>query len=140
MVTYGDGVIDLDVNALLAFHRSHGKLATVTAVRPPSRFGRLGLGSETAVSEVSAFAEKPQLDSWVSAGFFVFQREVFEYIDSQVNTSLEDKPLERLAEDGQLMAFKHPGFFFAMDTYREYLALNELWDANEAPWRIWDKQ
>jgi glucose-1-phosphate cytidylyltransferase len=134
MVTYGDGVSDLNIQALLAFHRSHGRLATVTTVRPISRFGILELD---ASGEVRHFAEKPQVDGWASAGFFVFERQVLDYLSEDPNCVLEREPLERLAREGQLMAYRHDGFFFAMDTYREYLYLNELWNSGRAPWAVW---
>lgn len=134
MVTYGDGVSDLDVGALLAFHRFHGRLATVTTVRPISRFGILELDPAGGVLH---FAEKPQLDGWASAGFFVFQREALDYLCDEPNCVLEREPLERMVQDGQLMAYRHQGFFYAMDTYREYLYLNELWNSGRAPWAVW---
>jgi glucose-1-phosphate cytidylyltransferase len=133
LVTYGDGVGDVDVQALVEFHRSHGKLATVTTVHPQSRFGVLNVTDNGAVK---CFAEKPQLDGWASAGFFVFDRRVFNYLDGD-DCILEREPLERLAAEGQLMAYRHEGFFFAMDTYREYLVLNELWASGRAPWMVW---
>ena len=134
MVSYGDGVSDVDIGALVAFHRSHGKMATVTTVQPTSRFGHLKLGTD---DRVEAFSEKPKLDTWTSAGFFVFNREILDHLDGD-DCVLEQQPLKRIASEGQLIAYRHPGFFFAMDTYREYLYLNELWDANEAPWKVWE--
>jgi glucose-1-phosphate cytidylyltransferase len=134
MVTYGDGLSDVNIPALLDYHRAHGKLATVTTVRPISRFGTLTLDSQNRVAK---FAEKPQIEGWVSAGFFVFDRRVFDYLDADESCVLERKPLERLAAEGQLMAYQHHGFFFAMDTYREYLYLNGLWEQGQAPWKIW---
>ena len=133
LVTYGDGVSDVNIANLLAFHRSHGKLATVTTVRPVSRFGLVEIG---AGGRVDRFAEKPQVDGWMSAGFFVFERPVLDYLTSD-ETVLEREPLERLAADGQLMAYRHEGFFFAMDTYREYRQLNDLWASGSAPWKVW---
>jgi glucose-1-phosphate cytidylyltransferase len=133
MVTYGDGLADLDLGRLLAFHRAHGKLATVTTVHPLSRFGLLELSGE----RVASFVEKPQVNGWASAGFFVFHRRVFDYLAGGDACVLEREPLERLAAEGQLMAYRHEGFFFAMDTYREYLHLNELWACGEAPWMVW---
>lgn len=133
MVTYGDGVANVNIPALLEFHKSHGKLATVTAVRPISRFGVLGVDRE---GKVEKFIEKPQIDGWVSAGFFVLNRKIFEYLDGD-DCILEQTPLERLTQEGQLMAYRHDGFFFAMDTYREYKYLNELWDQGDAPWKVW---
>jgi len=131
MVTYGDGVGDIDIGRLVAFHRSHGRLATVTTVRPLSRYGVLDLNGN---DEVVRFREKPQVDGWVSAGFFVFNRGVFDYLDP--NGMLEQEPLERLAADRQIMAFRHEGFWHSMDTYRDFILLNELW-AKGAPWRVW---
>ena len=134
LVTYGDGVADLDVRAALDFHRAHKRLATVTTVHPVSRFGMLEMDKRGAVRE---FIEKPQLQGWSSAGFFIFERRVFEYLDGD-NCILEREPLERLAREGQLMAYHHPGFFYAMDTYREYEYLNGLWESGKAPWKIWE--
>ena len=132
MVTYGDGVSDVDIGKLVAFHKSQGRLATVTVVRPVSRFGVVDLDGE----RVGQFIEKPQLDGWVNAGFFVFEPEVLGYLaDDQ--TVLERQPLERLAGEGQLAAYRHEGFFYAMDTYRDFLALNELWDKPNPPWKVW---
>ncbi len=133
MVTYGDGVADVDIQALARFHKSHGRLATVTAVRPTSRFGVLEIDPE---GKVERFVEKPQLDGWASAGFFVFDRRVLDLLDGD-DCILEREPLERLAAEGELMVYRHHGFFFAMDTYREYKALNELWDGGQAPWKVW---
>ena len=133
MLTYGDGLADLDVRKLLDFHYDHGKLATVTAVLPPSRYGVLQIDSN---GKVDKFLEKPRTESFASAGFFVFQRGIFDYLGGD-DCVLEREPLERLAADGQLVAYQHEGFFYAMDTYREYQALNELWSSNQAPWRIW---
>ena len=133
MLTYGDGVSDIDISKLLAFHRSHGRLATVTAVRPPARFGNLQLADDC----VARFEEKPQTgEGWINGGFFVFEPEVFDYIDGDV-TILEKAPLERLASGGQLMAYKHMGYWQSMDTLRDKQALEELWNKGEAPWRTW---
>lgn len=134
MVTYGDGVADIDIRALLAFHESHGKLATVTAVRPSSRFGELSFDGRT----VKTFQEKPQVhEGWINGGFFVFQREVLDLIEGPTE-SLEAGLLQRLTAMGQLEAFKHPGFWQCMDTYREMEVLNELWKSGRAPWRNWE--
>lgn len=135
MVTYGDGVSDVNIADVLKFHHAHGRVATVTTVRPVSRFGVLGLGSDGLVTD---FTEKPQLDGWASAGFFVFNKRAFDYLSDDPACVLEREPLERLAAEQQLMAYRHEGFFFAMDTYREYLYLNELWDTNAAPWKVWE--
>lgn len=136
MVTYGDGLSDVDVSKLLAFHKSHGRLATITTVKPYSRFGIVDIDQK---QRVHAFAEKPQVEGWASAGFFVFEKKVLDYLDSDPACILERAPLEKLASDGQLMAYQHEGFFFAMDTYREYLYLNELWNGGKAPWAVWRK-
>jgi glucose-1-phosphate cytidylyltransferase len=133
MVTYGDGVSDVDIRALLRFHQEHGKLATVTAVQPTSRFGALDLDGD----RVRSFAEKPKLEGWSSAGFFVFNRKLFDRLGGD-DCVLEREPLERLAAEGQLMVYRHTGFFYAMDTYREYEILNSMWDEGRAPWKVWD--
>jgi glucose-1-phosphate cytidylyltransferase len=135
MVTYGDGLADVNVSSLLRFHRQHGKLATVTAVRPISRFGILDVDE---AGSVQRFSEKPTLDGWASAGFFVFSRRILDYLDGD-DCILEREPLERLAAENQLMVFRHEGFFFAMDTYREYQALNDMWAQGRAPWKVWDQ-
>lgn len=137
MATYGDGVSDVDVAKLLEFHRSHGRLATLTTVPPISRFGVIELDREGRVVD---FAEKPQIKGWINAGFFVFERRVFEYLKADPSCILEREPLERLAHDGQLVAYRHDGFFHAMDTYREYLYLNELWNKRESPWAVWTSE
>ena len=133
IVTYGDGLADVDIGRLMEFHKSHGKIATVTTVRPVSRFGMIEVNTK---GRVVKFAEKPQEEGWMNAGFFVLDRRVFDYLDGD-GCIFEREPLERLAADGQLMAFRHKGFFFAMDTYREYKMLNELWATGKAPWKVW---
>ena len=133
MVTYGDGLSNVDLGQLMAFHRAHGRLATVTAVRPPARFGGLRLTGDG----VSEFTEKPQAEGgWINGGFFVFEPRLFDYLDDD-ETILEREPLERLAHDGQLMAFKHGGFFQPMDTLRERELLDSLWSSGTAPWKTW---
>lgn len=132
MVAYGDVVSDVDIDSLLAFHRAHGKIATVTAIQPTSRFGTLDISSDGVIER---FREKPQTEEWVSGGFFVFNRGVFDYLDA--NSALEDEPLANLAADDQLMAYRHRGFWHAMDTYRDTLHLNELWTSGAAPWAVW---
>jgi glucose-1-phosphate cytidylyltransferase len=133
LVTYGDGVADVNVAALVEFHKAHGRLATITTVRPTSRYGILDLDAD---GRVQRFAEKPQVDGWASAGFFVFHKAVFDYLGGD-DCVLEREPLERLAGEGQLVAYRHEGFFFAMDTYREYVLLNDLWNSGKAPWKVW---
>jgi glucose-1-phosphate cytidylyltransferase len=136
MVTYGDGVADIDLRALLAFHQAHGRLATITAVHPISRFGIMDRDS---AGRVRAFHEKPELTAWASAGFFVFNRAVLDLLSPDPATVLEQEPLERLAAAGELMAYPHEGFFYAMDTYREYQYLNRLWEGRTAPWAVWEE-
>jgi glucose-1-phosphate cytidylyltransferase len=131
--TYGDGVADLDVSALLAFHKAHGKLATMTTVRVPERFGRIAFEG-TSVSE---FYEKPQeSEGWINGGFFVLHPDVIDYVDGDA-TIWERDPCERLAHDGQLMGYQHPGFWSCMDTLKEKNYLESLWESGRAPWKIW---
>lgn len=130
MLTYGDGVSDVDIAALVSFHRRHGKLATVTAVRPAARFGTMAFDGE----RVASFKEKPQAsEGWINGGFFVFEPGVFDYLRGD-DTVLEQDPLEKLARDGQLMAYKHQGFWQPMDTVRDRDVLNDLWRSGQAPW------
>jgi len=132
MATYGDGVADIDIKALVSFHRSHGKKATVTAVTPPSRFGGLELKGDS----VARFSEKPHnADSWINGGFFVFEPSVLNYIGGDA-VSLEREPLEKLAADGELMAFRHTQFWHPMDTLRDKHYLDTLWNTG-APWKVW---
>ena len=133
MLTYGDGVSDVDIRRLLEFHKSHGKIATVTSVPPISRFGIIELADE---SRVHSFNEKPKTDAWINAGFFVLNPGVFDFLGGD-DCIFEREPMERLAAAGQLMAYRHDGFFYAMDTFREYQHLNELWNRREAPWKVW---
>ena len=133
MLTYGDGVADVNVADVLAFHRRHGKLATVTAVRPPARFGGLVFDGD----RVSEFTEKPQAgEGWINGGFFVMEPDVLDYIQGD-DTYLEREPLERLAKDGQLVAFRHGGFWQCMDTLRDLKLLESLWEGGRAPWQVW---
>jgi glucose-1-phosphate cytidylyltransferase len=132
MCTYGDGIADIDIRALLSFHKSHGKIATMTTVQPISRFGVIDIDKN---GFVEGFHEKPQTESWVNAGFFVFEPEVFQYLDE--NCILENEPLSKLAQEGQLAAYKHFGFWQPMDTYRESVMLNQMWEEEEAPWKTW---
>lgn len=137
MLTYGDGVAALDIRQLLDFHKSHGKLATVTAVRPPARFGALVLSDDRANSQVLEFTEKPQVgEGWINGGFFVLEPQVLDYIDGD-DTSWQLEPLMRLAADGQLMAFRHDGFWQCMDTVRDLHLLRAHWDSGNAPWKLW---
>lgn len=133
MLTYGDGVSDIDINALVEFHKSHGKIATMTAVQPEGRFGVLDIQS----NYINAFREKSKADSgWINAGFMVLQPEIFNYIEGD-NTVFERSPLETVASEGELMAYKHEGFWQCMDTQRDKALLEELWRKNKAPWRKW---
>lgn len=131
--TYGDAVGDVDIAALLDFHEREGRIATVTGVRPTSRYGELRVEG----SRVTEFAEKPTAEGVVSGGFFVFQREVFDYLDDDPDLFLERRPLQNLARDGELSVYLHEGFWHPMDTYRDYLHLNELWKRGETPWKLW---
>jgi glucose-1-phosphate cytidylyltransferase len=133
MLTYGDGVADVDIEKLIAFHHSHGKIATMSTVMPVSRFGIVDIRAD---HQVQGFVEKPSLDQWINAGYFVLNRRVFDYLGGD-DCVFEKEPIERLAADGELMAYRHDGFFFAMDTYREYKILNDMWMSNEAPWKVW---
>jgi glucose-1-phosphate cytidylyltransferase len=137
MLTYGDGVSNVNIQKLVEFHRSHGKLATLTTTQPEGRFGVLSLSSN---HQVKKFQEKIKGDGgWINAGFFVLQPEVFNYLMNGDQTIFEKEPLENLAKDGQLMAFKHKGFWYPMDTLRDKKYLQEMWESNQAPWKIWDK-
>jgi glucose-1-phosphate cytidylyltransferase len=133
LMTYGDGVADVDLVDLLAFHRAHGKLATVTAVHPTARFGQLELGDGDTVRQ---FIEKPQMDmGWINGGFFVLEPGVFDFIPGDCDWSKE--PMERLAAAGQLVAYRHEGFWQCMDTLRDKLYLQSLWETDNAPWITW---
>ena len=134
MLTYGDGAADIDLRALLNFHRSHGRLATVTAVRPPARFGGLTFD---ATGKVNNFIEKPQIgEGWINGGFMVLEPGVFNYLEGD-DSSLESDALERLASDGQLMAYRHDRFWQCMDTLRDKRQLEQLWESGKAPWKLW---
>jgi glucose-1-phosphate cytidylyltransferase len=136
MLTWGDGVSDIDLKKLLAFHRRHGKLATVTAVRPPARYGHMVFDGD----RVCRFEEKPQTaEGWINGAFFVLEPEVLDYIDSD-ETMFEHAPMERLARDGQLMAFKHNGFWACMDTLRDKMRLEEMWQSGNRPWATREKR
>jgi glucose-1-phosphate cytidylyltransferase len=133
MLTWGDGVSNVDLDRLLAFHRAHGKLATVTAVRPPARYGYMEFDND----RVAKFAEKPQTaEGWINGAFFVLEPQVLDYIDGD-ETMFEHAPMERLAADGQLMAYKHDSFWQCMDTLREKHLLQSMWDSGNPPWKLW---
>jgi glucose-1-phosphate cytidylyltransferase len=134
MLTWGDGVSDVDLERLLEFHKSHGKLATLTAVRPPARYGHL----EFAGEQVAEFNEKPQTaEGWINGAFFVLEPGVMDYIDSD-DTMFEHEPLRRLAKDGELMAYRHTSFWQCMDTLREKHILEDLWQSGNPPWKSWE--
>jgi glucose-1-phosphate cytidylyltransferase len=130
--TYADGVADIDLQRLIGFHRGHGGLATMTVVRPPLPFGVAELNGD---GRVRGFEEKPQSKSWVNGGFFCFEAGALGYMDA--DSVLEREPLEKLAVDGQLHAFRHEGFWDCMDTHKDAVLLNDLWSRGEAPWRVW---
>jgi glucose-1-phosphate cytidylyltransferase len=135
MMTYGDGVSDVDITTLVAFHRSHGKLATVTSVQPGGRFGALDLSED---SHVRGFQEKPSGDGgWINAGFFVLEPRIFDYIEGD-HTVFERDPLDRLAKDNQLVAYKHFGFWQPMDSLRDKTQLEQIWKSGNAPWKVWE--
>lgn len=134
LLTYGDGVSDVDITQLVAFHKQHGRLATVTSTQPSGRFGALNLDND---NRVSGFKEKPKGDgAWINAGFFVVQPQIFDFIADD-STVLEHAPLEQLARDGELVAYKHSGFWQPMDTLRDKKLLDDLWKTNKAPWKVW---
>jgi glucose-1-phosphate cytidylyltransferase len=134
MLTWGDGVSNVDIDALLEFHRSHGKLCTLTAARPPARYGHL----EFEGNQISEFSEKPQTgEGWINGAFFVCEPGVFDYIPDDPEMMFEKSPLEGLAKDGQLMAYKHDDFWQCMDTLRDKHVLETLWDNGQAPWKVW---
>ncbi len=136
MMTYGDGVSDVDIGKLLAFHETQGKIATVTAIRPAGRYGALSFDAET--KRVEAFQEKPLGDgNFVSGGFFVFEPKIFGLLENDA-TVLELEPLKRLAENGELMAYRHDGFWQSMDTLRDKKLLEKLWEMGNAPWKVWE--
>ncbi|MBJ95270.1 MAG: glucose-1-phosphate cytidylyltransferase [Rickettsiales bacterium] len=133
LMTYGDGVADVDLEALLAHHRASGRLATVTGLQAQSRFGVLETDGQGGVER---FREKPLLDSWISGGFFVLEPQVLEYLSE--DCVFEQEPLRRLAEEGQLSVHQHSGFWKSIDTYREYLEINRMWDSGDRPWALWE--
>lgn len=134
MLTYGDGVANVNISELLAFHKSHGKIATVTAVRPSARFGNMVFDGNKVVE----FKEKQQTgEGWINGGFFVFEPKIFDYLNEKEQTVLEGHPLEQLAREGQLMAYQHHDFWACMDTVRDKEHLETMWKQNNAPWNIW---
>ena len=135
MLTYGDGVADIDLHSLLRFHKSHGRLATVTAVRPPARFGGISFDGDLVVQ----FTEKPRIgEGWINGGFMVLEPGVFDYLEGD-DTVLEADMLTKLSDDRQLAAFRHDGFWQCMDTLRDKRLLESYWQSQQAPWKLWDK-
>jgi glucose-1-phosphate cytidylyltransferase len=135
MLTYGDGVSNVDINKLVNFHNQHGKIGTVTAVRPSARFGAINFDGD----QVNSFQEKPQTgEGWINGGFFVFQPQFFDYLENDASI-LEREPLERLTQQCELMSYKHPDYWRCMDTIRDKEALEERWKSNDAPWKVWEK-
>jgi glucose-1-phosphate cytidylyltransferase len=135
LVTWGDGVADINIPRLLEFHRAHGKLATMTAVRPPARYGHLELKGD----RITHFTEKPQIgEGWINGAFFVLEPAVLDYIEGD-DVMFEHAPLSRLAEDGQLMAYRHESFWQCMDTMREKQLLTSYWQSGHAPWKLWSE-
>ena len=134
MLTYGDGVTDLDINKLLQYHKSHGKIGTVTGVHPPSRYGELTIQED----QVLSFSEKQKKqNNSINGGYFVFNRKIFRYLKDDDACIFEREPLEKLASDGELKVFQHKGFWQCMDTNRDYKYLNEVWGKGNAPWKVW---
>jgi glucose-1-phosphate cytidylyltransferase len=132
LATYGDGIANIDLEGLLQFHASHGKTATMTVTQPTSRFGVVDIDDSGIVSQ---FREKPKVNDWINMGYFVFQPPIFDFL--KTDSVLEDEPLRSLASLSELGAYRHSGFWQPMDTYREYLLLNELWSTESAPWKSW---
>ena len=137
MLTYGDGVADIDIQETLAFHQQHGKLMTMTSAQPEGRFGALNINKN---DQVTTFEEKPKGDgSWINAGYFVCQPEVLDYIDNGDDVIFEQEPLRRLAQDAEIFTYKHKGFWMPMDTLRDKTKLNEMYESGNAPWVTWEK-
>ncbi len=135
MLTYGDGVSDINIDDLVKFHRSHGKLMTMTSAQPDGRFGALDVSSD---NKVLKFKEKPKGDgSWINAGFFVCEPKVFDYIADDNSVVFEQQPLQDLSSDGEIYTYKHDGFWKPMDTLRDKISLSEMWESNKAPWKVW---
>jgi glucose-1-phosphate cytidylyltransferase len=136
MLTYGDGVADVNIKELVEYHKKHNKIATVTSVQPDARFGGMDISAD---GDVNAFREKSKADAqWINGGFFVLKPEVFNYLKNDMsNVMWEDGPLEKLTADNQMVAYKHRGFWKCMDALRDKIELNELWESNNAPWKTW---
>ena len=137
MLTYGDGVSDINIYELVEFHKSHGKAMTMTSAQPDGRFGALNIDENNQVQE---FKEKPKGDgSWINAGYFVCEPKVFDYISNDESVIFEQEPLQKLAKDGEIFTYKHDGFWKPMDSLKDKNDLNKLWNENKAPWKVWDK-
>lgn len=132
-VTYGDGLADIDLHALMEFHKSHGRIGTLTAVHPRSNFGLIKLDADNSVIE---FEEKPLMKEWINGGYFIFNRAIFDYLDD--DSVLEREPFEKLASQRELIAYQHHGFWKCMDTYKDNVEFNQLWDSGQAKWKIWE--
>ena len=136
MLTYGDGLADLNIDELLKFHLNHSKVGTITGVHPSSRFGELDIGED---GRIVAFSEKPQVKKgYINGGFFVFDRRIFNYVSDEDNCTFERKPLETVSSDGELAIFIHDGSWHCMDTYRDWQVLDEQWNKGSAPWKVWE--
>lgn len=136
-LTYGDGVSNVNIAELLEFHKAHGKIGTVTTVRPSTRFGNLTINENNTVTD---FSKKTLMhEGWIDGGFFVFNKEIFNYVSESEDCMLEGKPLDDLVKNNQFMAFKHNGFWQCMDTYRDHVYLNEVYNSGNVPWKLWDK-
>ncbi len=135
MLTYGDGVADIDIPKLLTFHKGHGKAMTITSSQPEGRFGALAIDK---TNKVTAYLEKPSGDgNWINAGFFVCEPKIFDYITEGDNTVFEQAPLQNMAKDGEIYTYTHDGFWKPMDTLRDKMQLQKLWETNQAPWKVW---
>ena len=134
-LTYGDGVANVNIGRLLEFHKDHGRIGTVTTVRPSTRFGNLTIDEKNRITD---FTKKTLMhEGWIDGGFFVFESAIFDYLSEDEDCMLEDKPLKQLAADCQFVSFKHKGYWQCMDTYRDYLHLNDIWDSGAAAWKLW---
>lgn len=135
MLTYGDGLADMNINETLRFHKNHGKLMTMTSAKPDTRFGLLNIGKD---NKVVKFNEKPQIkDSWVNAGYFICQPEIFDYIDDGEDVVFEQEPIKKLVRDEEIYTYRHNGFWMPMDTQRDKIKLNEIYSSHNAPWMVW---
>jgi len=132
LCTYGDGLSDVDISALVKFHDSHGQVCTITTINPTNRFGVV----EIEGNRVTSFREKPKVDGWINGGFFLFEEQIWDYLDDFC--TLEETPLQKMSHESKVYAYRHAGFWQAMDTYREFEMLSELWNQDKAPWKLWN--